>query len=121
MGKIWSSHSTLKSNWTNHNKASLHQTFQNSLIEFFHTDLDENLSSTLNPLTASKLDHFLLKFPEGLLETANEDKVFDQPVWNEKRKRCLIDEIVDIALSETQISLSIFTILFHKRFQSIQY
>jgi hypothetical protein len=36
--------------WTNHNKGSLHQTFWNSLIEFLHTDLDGNLSSTLNPL-----------------------------------------------------------------------
>jgi hypothetical protein len=35
------------------NKASLHQTFWNSLIEFLRTDLGENLSSSLNPLTAS--------------------------------------------------------------------
>ncbi len=34
-----------------------------------------------------------------------------------KRKHCFINEIVDIALSETQIPLSIFTSLFHKRFQ----
>jgi hypothetical protein len=33
-----------------------------------------------------------------------------------KRKHCLIDEIVDIALSATHIPLSIFTHLFHKRF-----
>ncbi len=52
---------------TSHNKAGLHQPFQKSLveflctyflIEFLCTDLDENLSFTLNPLTASKLDHF---------------------------------------------------------------
>jgi hypothetical protein len=52
---------------TSHNKAGLHQTFQKSLveflgtdflIEFFCTDLDGNLSFTLNPLTASQLDHF---------------------------------------------------------------
>ncbi len=42
---------------TSNNKAGLHQTFWNSLIEFLCTDLDGNLSSTLNPLTASKLDH----------------------------------------------------------------
>ncbi len=71
----------------------------------------------MNPLNASKLDHFLLLLPEGLSETANKDKEFDQHVWNEKRKHCLIDEIVDIALSETQIPLFIFTNLFHKRFQ----
>ncbi len=44
---------------TNNNKAGLHRTFQNSFIEFLPTDLDGNLSSTLNPLTASKLDHGL--------------------------------------------------------------
>ena len=47
---------------TSHNKASLDPTFQNSLIEFLHTDLDGNLSSSLNPLTASKLDNHLSRF-----------------------------------------------------------
>jgi hypothetical protein len=111
---------------TSNNKAGLHQTFQKSLVEFLGTDLlieflctdlDGNLSFTLNPLTASKLDQFLLTLPEGLSETANEDEVFDQHVWNEKRKHRLIDEIFDIVLSATQIPLSIFTNLFHKRFQ----
>ncbi len=63
---------------TSHNKAGPHQTFQKSLVEFLRTDflieflctdLDENLSFTLNPLTAFKLDHFLLILPEGLSET----------------------------------------------------
>jgi hypothetical protein len=73
----------------------------------------------LNPLTASKLGHFLLTLLEGLSETANKDKEFDQHVWNEnkKHKHCFIDDIVDIALSATQIPLSIFTNLFHKRLQ----
>jgi hypothetical protein len=89
------------------------------LIEFLHTDVDGKLSFTWNPLTASKLDHFLSTLPEGLSETANEDEVLDQHVWNEheKSKHRLIDEIVDIALSATQIPLSIFTNLFHKRFE----
>jgi hypothetical protein len=71
----------------------------------------------LNLLTASKLDHFLSTLPEGLSETANKGKVFDQHVWNEQSKHCLIDEGVDIELSATQIPLSIFTIFFHKRFE----
>ncbi len=37
-------------------KGSLHQFFWNSLIEFLPTYLDGNLSSTLNPHTASTLD-----------------------------------------------------------------
>jgi hypothetical protein len=71
----------------------------------------------LNPLTTLKLDHFLSTLPEGLSETANKDKVFDHHEWNEKSKHHLIDEIVDIALSATQIPLSIFTNLFHKMFE----
>ncbi len=161
MGKIWSSHSTIKSRtshqktgihqlfWnylidflctdldrnlvpssldlTSHNKPGLHQTFQKSLveflctdflIEFLCTDLDGNLSITLNPLTTSKLDHFLLTLPEGLPETANEDdEECHQHVWHKKRKHSLVNQIVDIALSATQIPLSIFTNLFNKRFQ----
>ena len=74
---------------------------------------------SLNPLTTSKLDHFLSTLPEGLSETANEDEVFDQHVWNEneKSKHRLINEIVDIALSATHIPLSICTNLFHQRFE----
>jgi hypothetical protein len=59
----------------------------------------------------------LLTLPEGLSETANKDEEFDQHVWNEKSKHRLIDEIVAIGLSATQIPLSIFTNLFHKSFE----
>jgi hypothetical protein len=78
---------------TSHNKAGFHQTFQKSLVEFLGTDLPieflctdlhGNLSFTLNPPTTSKLNCFLLTLPEGLSETANEDKVFDQNVRNKK-------------------------------------
>ncbi len=95
--------------FTNHNKGSLHRTFRNSLIEFLRTDLDGNLSSTLNLLTASRLDHYF----EGLSETANKGVIFDQHLLNEKSKDHFIDEIVDIALFATQIPLSIFTNLFN--------
>jgi hypothetical protein len=71
----------------------------------------------LNPLTASKLDHFLSNFFKGLSETANKGEVFDQHVWNVQSKHRLIDEVVDIALSATKIPLSIFTNSFHKRFE----
>ncbi len=113
---------------TSHNKAGPHQTFQKSLveflctdflIEFLCTDLDGNLSFILNPLTASKLDHFSLTLPEGLSETANKGEEFDQHFWNENKKckHRFINEIVAITLSATQITLSIFTNLFHKRFK----
>ncbi len=63
--------------------------------------------------------NFLLILPEGLSETAIEDKEFDQHFWNENEKNMhrFIDEIVAIALSATQIPLSTFTNLFHKRFR----
>jgi hypothetical protein len=111
---------------TSYNKAGLQKTFWKSLVEFPHTDflieflctdLDGNLSFTLNPLTASKVDHVLSTLFEGLSETANKGKVFDQHVWNRKSKHHFIYKVVDIALSATQIPLSIFTNLFHKRFK----
>jgi hypothetical protein len=102
---------------TSHNKAGLHQTFWNSLFEFLRTDLDGNLQFTLNPLTASKLYHYLATLFEGLSETASKGKVFDQHMLNEKSKHCFINEIVDIAVFATQIPLSIFTNLFHQRFE----
>ncbi len=102
---------------TNHNKGSLHQTFQNSLIEFLCTDLDGNLSSTLNSLTASRLDNYLSRLFEGLSETANKSKFFDQYLLNEKNKDHFIDKIVVIALFATQIPLSIFTNVCNQRFE----
>jgi hypothetical protein len=100
-----------------HNKASLHQSFCNSLIEFLHTDLDRNLSSTFNPLTASKLGHYLSRILEGLSGTANKGKIFDENLLNEKFSSQFVKEIVDIALDATQNPLSIFTNLFHQRFE----
>jgi hypothetical protein len=103
--------------WTNHNKVSLHWIFWNSLIEFLRTDLDGNLSSTLNPLTASRLDQYLSSLQEGLSETAHKGKLFDQQMLHQKSKIQFINEILDIAFFATQILLSIFTNLFCQRFE----
>jgi hypothetical protein len=56
-------HLILPSNleFKSNNKPGLHQTFWKSLIDFLCTDSDGILSSTLNPLTTSKLDHYLSK------------------------------------------------------------
>jgi hypothetical protein len=102
---------------TSLNKGNLHQTFWNSPIEFLHTDLDRNLSSTLNPLTASRPDQYLSSLQEGLSETANKGKNFDQQMWHQKSKIQFIDEIMGIALFATQIPLSILTNLFKQRFE----
>jgi hypothetical protein len=102
---------------TSNNKAGLHHTFWNSLIEFLRTDLDGKLSSNLNPQIASKLDHYLSRLLEGLSQTANKGKNFDQHMLHEKSKHQFIEDIGDIALFATQIPLSIFTHLFHQRFE----
>jgi hypothetical protein len=99
------------------NTGSLHRTFWNSLIEFLPTDLYGNLSSTLNSLTASRLDQYLSRLQEGLSETANKGKIFDQQMLHQKSKEYFIAEIACIALFATQIPLSIFTNLSPQRFE----
>jgi hypothetical protein len=57
----------------------------------------------LNPLTASTLDQYLSSLQEGLSETANKGKTFDQHLLNDKNKKDFLDEIACIALFATQI------------------
>ncbi len=71
----------------------------------------------MNPLTASRLDQYLSSLQESLSETANKGKNFDQQMLHQKIKEYFIDEIAGIALIATQIPLSIFTNLFHQRFE----
>jgi hypothetical protein len=71
----------------------------------------------LNPFTASKLDQYLSSLQEGLSETANKGKIFDQQMLHQKSKHELIEDIGDFALFATQIPLSIFTNLFNQRFE----
>ncbi len=54
---------------------------------------------------------------EGLSETANKGKLFDQQMLHQQSKHKFIEDIGDIALFATQIPLSIFTNLFHQRFE----
>ncbi len=100
------------------NKASLHQTFWSSLIDidFLCTYLDGNLSSNLNPQISFKLDHYLSRLFEGLSETGSKGEMFDQHLLNEKCNNKFVEDIVDIVLDATQIPLSIFTNIFHQRF-----
>jgi hypothetical protein len=61
---------------------------------------------------ASKLDHYLSRLFEGLSETANKGKIFDQHLLSEQSKDHFIAEIACIALFATQIPLSIFKNLY---------
>jgi hypothetical protein len=54
---------------------------------------------------------------EGLSETANKGGIFDRHMLHQKSKIQFIDEIASIAFFATQIPLSIFTNLFHQRFE----
>ncbi len=71
----------------------------------------------MNLLTASKLDHYLSRLLECLAETVNKGVIVHHHLLNEKSKDHFIDEIVDIALFETQIPLSIFTNSFNQTFK----
>ncbi len=57
------------------------------------------------------------RLSEGLSETAYKGKIFDQHLLNEESKDYFIAEMACIALLATQIPLSIFTNLFHQRFE----
>jgi hypothetical protein len=59
----------------------------------------------------------LSRLLEGLSETANKGKIFDQHILHQKSKHEFIEDIGDIELFATQIPLSIFTNLFHQRFE----
>ncbi len=54
---------------------------------------------------------------EGLSETANQGEIFDQHLLHAKFNNQFVKEIVNIALDATQIPLSLFTNLFHQRFE----
>ncbi len=54
---------------------------------------------------------------EGLSETVIKGELFDQQMVHKESKDYFIAEIAHIALLATQIPLSIFTILFHQRFE----
>ncbi len=102
---------------TSNNKAGLHHTFWNSLIEFLCTDLDGNLSFNFNPQISSKLDQYLSRLLEEPAGTGSKGEMFDQHLLSEKCKDYFTEKLVDIELFATQIPLSIFTNLFHQRFE----
>ncbi len=71
----------------------------------------------MNPFTASRLDHYLSRLQEGLSETANKGKIFDQHILHQNSKHQFIEDMGDIALFATHILLSIYTNLFCQRFE----
>jgi hypothetical protein len=82
--------------------------------------MDGNLSSTLNPFTASKLDYYLSRLQEGLSETANKGKIFDQKMLHQKSKHQIIEDIGDIALLATRFPYPYSQIYSTRGLKSIQ-
>ncbi len=74
----------------------------------------------MNPLTASRLDQYLSSLQEGLSETANKGKIFDQQMLHQKSKIQFINEIMGIALFATQIPLTYSQIYSNRGLKSIQ-
>jgi hypothetical protein len=88
----------------------LHQSFYGSLIDFLCTDLDGNLSFTLNPFTASKLDEYFATLFKGLPDTTTKVNIFEKIIKYGVSKQQFIDnKILNTAILATMIPLSMFT------------
>jgi hypothetical protein len=69
------------------NKASLHQTFCDSLIDFFCTDLDGNLSFSMNPHCVPKFTEYFLDSFKGMIETQLWVQILERTMENSTFKK----------------------------------
>ncbi len=99
------------------NKVGLHQTFCPTLIEFLCTDLDGNLSSTMNPYCVCKFSEYFLNLFRGLSEPKYNVQIFKKTIESGTFKKAFMDYKKDTAILGTMTPLSIFTNLFNKRFE----
>ncbi len=99
------------------NKVSLHQTLCDFLIDFLHTDLDGNLSFTMNPYCVPKFTEYFLDLFKGMPETQLRKQIFERTMKISTFKTAFIDHMKETAILGTMIPLSIFTNLFHQRFK----
>jgi hypothetical protein len=93
----------------------------NTLQQFLCTDLDGNLSTSLNPPTKAKLDEYLSTFFRGKSKTTTLGDTFDKFMKNPESKELFGAKVKEIALSATMIPLSLFTNLFVKKFPKHEY
>jgi hypothetical protein len=100
------------------NKVGLHEIFCHTLIEFLCTDLDGNLSSTMNPhfVLASSVNIFLNLF-KGMSEPKYIVQILEKTIDSGKFKKAFMDHMKITAILGTIIPLSIFANLSHKRFE----
>jgi hypothetical protein len=88
----------------------------NALQQLLHTDLDGNLSTSLNPPTKAKLDKYLSTFFRGKSKTTTLGNTFDEFMKNPESRELFGAKIKEIAMSATIIAFSLFTNLFVKMF-----
>jgi hypothetical protein len=87
-----------------------HSLYHNALRHLLHTDLDGNLSTSLNPPTKAKLNEYLSTFFRGKSKSTTLGNIFDKYMKNPESRKLFGTKVREIALSATIISLSLFTI-----------
>jgi hypothetical protein len=98
-----------------------HSLYRNALQQLLHTNLDGNLSTSLNRPTKAKLDEYLITFFRGKSKTTTLGNTFDKFMKNPESRELFDAKIKEIALSAMIIPLSLFTNLFAKKFPKHEY
>ena len=92
--------STISLNWIEN--LQTHSLYHNALHQLLHTDLDGNLSTSLNPPTKAKLDFF-----RGKSKTITLGDTFDKYMKNPESRKLFGAKVKEIALSAMIIPLFI--------------
>ncbi len=95
--------------------------YHNALQQLLCTDLDGNLSTSLNPPIKAKLAEYLSTFFRGKSKTTTLGDTFDKFMKNPESRELFGAKIKEIALSAMIIPFSLFTILFVKKFPKHEY
>jgi len=95
--------------------------YRNFLRDFLRIDLEGNISKTLNVSMKSKLNEYLSSLFKEISETATKERTLDEYMNKAGKKTEIIKRVLEIAVSETSIPLSIFSNLFHQRFSKHDY
>ena len=98
-----------------------HTLYRNALQQLLCTDLDGNLSTSLNPPTRAKLDKYFSAFFRGKSKSTTLGNIFDKYMKNPESRKLFGAKVKEIAMSATIILLSLFTNLFAKKFPRHEY
>ena len=98
-----------------------HSLYCNALRQLLCTDLDGNLSTSLNPATKTKLNEYVSTIFRGMSKATTQGKNFEEYTEKPESRKLFIAKVKEIALSATIIPLSLFTNLFVKKFPKHEY